>query len=96
MNPKLQKWLSFTGVMLIGIGLNGLRANFTDITASTPLFDLEQLPSNEVNFTTGSAVRGGTPIVMDWEGDGDLDLYIVRFQLEDVLFPTSGGGSFSR
>lgn len=63
------------------------RATFTDVTLSVGLDEYEKIERDTADFV----VRGGSPIVMDFDGNGWLDLYIVRYQLDDLIYLNDGG-----
>ncbi len=96
LNPYKQKpiwawfWMGATAIVPPVI-----YANFTEVVNLTPLVEIQQLTAEEIDFNTAQTVRGGTPIVMDWDGDGWLDLYIVQFGFEDLLF-RNVNGSFTK
>src|SRR5690606_24942952 len=66
-------------------------AAFTDVTETTAFATLEQLPIEELGPVTKDVARGGTPAIIDFNGDGWLDVYVTRFGLEDVLIINRNG-----
>ncbi|MDQ8201433.1 FG-GAP-like repeat-containing protein [Pelagicoccus sp. SDUM812003] len=60
---------------------------FSDVTDAVGIDDYQRIAGNENDFV----VRGGTPIVMDFDRNGWLDIYIVRYQLDDILYQNNGG-----
>ncbi|MDQ8181482.1 FG-GAP-like repeat-containing protein [Pelagicoccus sp. SDUM812005] len=62
-------------------------ARFVDVTESAGIDDYERVTRLYSDFV----VRGGTPIVMDFDGNGWLDLYIIRYQLDDILYLNTNG-----
>ena len=82
-------WLAFLGFAVLLTP--SAQAGFTDVTEQTPFSGLEQLPPNALDEQTRYVVRGGTPVVMDYDDDGWLDVYVVRYGLPDVLFHNQEG-----
>ena len=66
---------------------------FVDVTASAGIDDFERVerPLQTEEFV----VRGGHPIIMDWDDNGWLDIYIVRFGLDDLIY-FNDSGNFTR
>ncbi|MBD5781329.1 VCBS repeat-containing protein [Pelagicoccus sp. NFK12] len=64
-----------------------LRGKFTDVTESVGIDEYERVTRLFSDFV----VRGGTPIVMDFDGNGWLDLYIIRYQLDDIIYLNQDG-----
>lgn len=51
----------------------------------------EQFEESEIEYVTSCVARGGTPVIMDWNGDGWWDIYLVRFNMTDILFLNNEG-----
>ncbi len=64
-------------------------SRFTDVTESVGIDDFERVerPLGVSDFV----VRGGHPIVMDFDGNGWLDIYIVRWGLPDIAYLNTQG-----
>lgn len=81
---------SLAGLVTAALSAAGYAA-FTDVTAETPFAMLEQLPMADLGAGVSDVVRGGTPAVIDFNGDGWLDVYVTRYGLEDVLMLNRNG-----
>ncbi|MBK1880403.1 FG-GAP-like repeat-containing protein [Pelagicoccus mobilis] len=64
-----------------------LQASFIDSSEVAGMDDFEVVTRTPADFV----VRGGTPIVMDFDGNGWLDLYIIRYQLDDLIYLNNEG-----
>ncbi len=62
-------------------------AQFLDVTDSVGIDEYERVSRRFADFV----VRGGTPIVMDFDGNGWLDLYIIRHKLDDIIYLNDNG-----
>ncbi|EDY84641.1 FG-GAP repeat domain protein [Verrucomicrobiia bacterium DG1235] len=68
-------------------------AKFVDVTNSSGIGDFERV--ERPLATQEFVVRGGQPIVMDFDQNGWQDIYIVRFGLPDIIY-LNEAGSFTR
>lgn len=90
---------AFFGLLVLAVPA-GAQMHFTDVTESAGLFYLQHLPQlpPDCSFESGSFCQpermSGGAAVADVDGDGDVDLFVTRFDAPDLLFENQGDGTF--
>jgi hypothetical protein len=85
-------------IFMLGLNVTTVHqahGSFTDVTDQTPFAQLEQLPPGALDPQSAFVSRGGAPLVLDYDDDGWLDVYVVRHGLPDVLLRNQSG-TFTR
>ncbi len=81
------RFSSLVALLALTVATSTAFSNFTDVTESVGIDEYERVSRHYLDFV----VRGGTPIVMDFDGNGWLDIYIIRYQLDDIIYLNTDG-----
>ncbi len=75
-----------------------LYSQFQNLSQSNPTFDIASITQDDPLFDgeVRFAARGPAPVVMDYNEDGWLDIYLLRWQMPDILLLNNGNGTFSQ
>ena len=68
------------------------------VSQGNPIFNVEQFPESHPALIgrVEYVARGGTPVVMDYDQDGWMDIYLMRYGFSDILFRNDQSGGFER
>ncbi len=90
--PQRRSLIGSTVRTILGVAtyltaITSATASFIDVTDSAGIDNYDRVISDFSSFN----VRGGTPIIMDFDGNGWLDIYIIRYKLDDIIYLNTDG-----